>query len=193
VGGMPRLKSSGLDTSMSTFPASAASPAATSAAMAADPEVAFITRPAKAAASAKLISRTPACSACHCGNGGVPNPPGSVRALVTAGSLVPITTSWPSPSSLAARVRPTTPVPSTAILIPSPSHPAAAWHAAVPGERAGASVPRPYRSTTGGGPIPLGRCPMSGPPWPRRPGAAPQNQRVASPIPPRHAKDPGIP
>ena len=118
-GGMPCEKSSGLAMSMMTLPARFPVPAAASAAREPAPLVALTISSAPAAASAKAATSTPAFAACHWANGAVPIMSGSVRASVACGSRVPITTSCPSPASAPAIVRPTMPVPSTAIFMAS--------------------------------------------------------------------------
>lgn len=96
-------KTSGLETSTSSFPASRSAPAARSASSATVPPVAFSTTSPKPAASAKVPCRPfgPACSA---------------QATAVSLSLFrePSVTSWPSATSLSASVRPTVPVPMTA-------------------------------------------------------------------------------
>ncbi len=72
VGGMPREKSRGLATSISSLPARLSAPAAVSAARLAAPAEALTTTSAPCAASAKVLSRMPGCSVLHCGYGGVP-------------------------------------------------------------------------------------------------------------------------
>src|SRR5215212_3878329 len=121
VGGMPREKSSGFDTSIRSLPFRLSSPAISSASKETTPEVALTTISPWAAASLNAPSRTPWCSCCQALKGGLPYWSGSVRAIVSSGLRVPTITSCPMPSSRAAIVLPTTPVPRMPNLISSPS------------------------------------------------------------------------
>ncbi len=69
-------------------------------------------------------------------------PSGSVRASVACGSRVPTATSWPRSTSLAAMVRPTVPVPRTAIFM-----------GALPVPRAGRQVRLPDARTVADRPV----------------------------------------
>jgi hypothetical protein len=91
-GGIPLLTSSGFATSMSSFPARFASPAASSASSEAAPFVALTTTSAASAASA-------------------------YDTAPSRGLRVPTSTSCPTSRSFAASVRPTTPAPRTATRI----------------------------------------------------------------------------
>src|SRR5215213_7021529 len=121
VGGMPREKSSGFDMSTRTLPLRLSSPAISSASKEAIPVVALTTISPWAAASPNVPSRTSGCSWFQAPKGGLSYWSGSVRDRVSSGSRVPTITSCPMPSSRAAIVLPTTPVPRMPNLISSPS------------------------------------------------------------------------
>ncbi len=78
--------------SSSTVPAMESAPAIRRISMETAPDEALRRRSAPRAASAKVASPMVECSSRHAENGGVPMGPTSVRASVSAGSRVPITT-----------------------------------------------------------------------------------------------------
>ena len=91
-GGMPREKSSGLLTSISTLPARCSSPAASRAAIEPAPLVALTTSSAPAAASANPARSMSGWCVRHSGNGGLPKVSSSLRADAVATSRVPTVT-----------------------------------------------------------------------------------------------------
>jgi hypothetical protein len=108
---MPSEKSSGFDMSTKTLPFKLSSPANSSASKETAPAVALTTISPWAVASPNVPSCTSWCSCCQALKVGLPYWSGSVRDSVFSGLRVPTTTSCPMPSSRAAIVLPTTPVP----------------------------------------------------------------------------------
>ena len=104
-GGIPREKSSGLATSISTLPCRFRSAACSSAPSEASPAVALTTSAPWAAASANVPTPAPRW---------VPTDASHSCARGFAGSRVPMTTPCPSSTSRVAMARPTMPVPEDA-------------------------------------------------------------------------------
>src|SRR5262245_37306687 len=102
VGGMPREKSSGLETSMRILPRRLFAPAMRSASSAPPPEVQLKRSSPKAALSAKLPSEALA-----------PAFLAHSAAFSLPALREPILTLWPDSTSFEAMVLPTIPVPST--------------------------------------------------------------------------------